>query len=83
MVIAGLSALSTIGAALRRLDRGVARHDLDHLGAARRERGLAGPHQAFDAPAGVAERLCRGVAEAPAGAHDENAVAHDSISGGT
>jgi hypothetical protein len=50
-------------------DRGmVQRVDLDDLGVGRRARRAAWPHQARNAPAGVAERPRRRVTEPPGGA---------------
>ena len=63
--------------ARRRADRGmVKRIDLDRLGAGRRARDAARPHQAGDRPAGVPERLRRLVAEPAAGSEHQNARVH-------
>jgi hypothetical protein len=66
-----------IGAACRCADRGmVERINLDDLGAGRRARRTARPHQAGDRPACVAEGLRCHVAEAAAGTEHQDARTH-------
>src|SRR5204862_7536229 len=55
----------------------IERGELDDLGAGRRARGAAGPHQARDRPTGGTERLRRLVAEPPGRAEYEDARGHD------
>jgi len=67
-----------VGVARRCADRGVVeRVDLDDIGVGRRARRAAWPHQARDAPAGVAERPRRRVTEPPGGAEHQNTCIHD------